>query len=73
MNVPYTTKTGIKIGCRYMEQGKRAPVDDLDMQRIQLALLATPNYISSKRKYERTVALSVAALVATVISAYLWS
>lgn len=70
MNVPYTTKTGIKIGCRYMEQGKRAPIDDLDMQRIQLALLATPNYISSKRKYEWTIALSVAVLVCSVVAIF---
>lgn len=73
MNVPYTTKTGIKIGCRYMEQGRRAPVDDPDMQRIQEALLATPNYISSKRRYEWTIAFSISVLVITVISAYLWS
>lgn len=71
MNVPYTTKTGIKIGCRYMEQGKRAPIDDLDMQKIQLALLATPNYIKSKRKYEWTIALSTLVFVSTFVVIFL--
>ena len=71
MNVPYTTKTGIKIGCRYMENGRIAPLDDRDMQHIQEALLATPNYIASKRRYEWTIAFSVAVLVITVVGAFL--
>jgi hypothetical protein len=71
MQVPYTTKTGIKIGVRYMEQGKRDPIDDKDMQYLQEALLATPDYISSKRKYELTLALSMFSLVATVVAIFL--
>lgn len=71
MNVPYTTKTGIKIGCRYREYGTVMPIEDRDMQRIQEALLATPNYIRSKRVYEWTVALSAMVLVGTVVCAFL--
>jgi hypothetical protein len=73
MNVPYTTSTGIQIGIRYMEQGKRAPIDDPDMQYLQMALLATPNYISSKRRYEWTIAFSATALIATVVVIFLSS
>lgn len=73
MNVPYTTSTGIQIGIRYMEQGKRAPIDDPDMQYLQMALLATPSYITSKRKYEWTIALSATALIATVVVIFLSS
>lgn len=73
MNVPYTTSTGIKIGCRYMENGRVAPLEDRDMQRIQEALLATPNYIKTKHRYELTIALSAMALVGTVVCAFLFS
>lgn len=71
MNVPYTTSTGIKIGIRYLERSKVAPIDDPDMQYLQEALLATPNYISSKRKYQLTLALSWFVLVATIVAIYL--
>lgn len=66
MNVPYTTKTGIKIGCRYGEQGSIAPLTDPDMQFIQEALLATPEYIKSKQRYNLVMLIStaVAAFVA---------
>ena len=73
MNVPYTTSTGIKIGSRYMENGRVSPLDDPDMQRIQLALLATPNYLKTKRRYELTIALSAMTLVLTFVGAYWFS
>lgn len=73
MNTPYTTSTGIKIGLRYMEQGKRAPIDDPDMQYLQLALLATPNYIKSKRLYERVLVASIITLVFALVGSFVGS
>lgn len=73
MNVPYTTSTGIKIGIRYMEQGKRASIDDPDMQYLQEALLATPNYIASKHRHQLTVALSTLVALFTVFGMLLFS
>jgi hypothetical protein len=73
MNVPYTTSTGIKIGIRYMENGKVSPLDDPDMQYLQEALLATPNYINSKRRYQLTVALSMLVGIFTVFGIFLFS
>jgi hypothetical protein len=73
MNVPYTTSTGIKIGVRYMENGKVASIDDPDMQYLQEALLATPNYITSKKRHQLTIALSTLALVFTVFGMVLFN
>jgi hypothetical protein len=73
MNVPYTTSTGIQIGVRYLERSKVAPIDDPDMQYLQEALLATPNYINSKRRYQLTVALSMLVGIFTVFSIFLFS
>lgn len=70
MNVPYTTTTGIKIGCRYMEQGKVAPVDDPDMLFLQEALLATPNYISTKRFHNIVMAISTVVFTSVIVFAY---
>jgi hypothetical protein len=39
MNVPYTTKTGLKIGLRYQENGIRMPIDDPDMLLLQTMLI----------------------------------
>lgn len=33
--IPYTTSTGIKIGCRWNESPKPMPIDDPDMELIQ--------------------------------------
>jgi hypothetical protein len=49
MNVPYTTKTGLKIGSRYLEKGTNIPIDDPDMLFLQEALLSTPQYRKSRR------------------------
>jgi len=54
-----------------LERSKVAPIDDPDMQYLQEALLATPNYISSKRKYKLTLALSWFVLVSTIVATYL--
>lgn len=39
MNTPYTTSTGVKIGSRYNESPKPQMIDDMDMLRLQRALI----------------------------------
>jgi hypothetical protein len=39
MNTPYTTKSGLKIGSRYCENGITMPIDDKDMLLLQTALI----------------------------------
>lgn len=34
-HVPYTTKTGVRIGSRFNESPKPMPIDDPDMELIQ--------------------------------------
>jgi hypothetical protein len=73
MQVPYTTSTGIQIGVRYLERSKVAPIDDPDMLLLQEALLATPNYISTKRLHNRVMAVSYSALMFLILFTYLLS
>jgi len=63
MQVPYTTSTGVKIGSRYIERSKIADLDDPDMLLLQEALLATPNYISTRRLHNIVMTCSIAAFV----------
>ena len=63
MNVPYTTKTGIKIGSRYQENGNRTQIDDPDMLFLQEALLSTPQYRKAKRIERLTIKVSLCVLV----------
>lgn len=71
MNVPYTTSTGIKIGCRYMENGRVSPIDDPDMLFLQEALLATPGYISARRLHNIVMSFSSFTFACVVLFAYL--
>jgi hypothetical protein len=73
MQTPYTTSTGIQIGIRYLERSKVAPVDDPDMLFLQEALLATPNYISTRRLHNRVMAISYVTFVGIVFFAYIVS
>jgi hypothetical protein len=69
MQVPYTTSTGLQMGVRYLERYKPADLDDPDMLRLQEALLATPNYISTKRLHNIVMACSFATFVFVLIVA----
>jgi hypothetical protein len=69
MQVPYTTSTGIQIGIRYLERSKIAEIDDPDMIVLQEALLATPNYISTRRLHNIVMCLSTAVCVGVLILA----
>jgi hypothetical protein len=73
MQTPYTTSTGIQIGVRYLERGTVAPIDDPDMLLLQEALLATPNYISTKRLHNRVMAISYSTGIFLIVFAYLVS
>ena len=73
MQTPYTTSTGIQIGIRYLERSVVAPIDDPDMLLLQEALLATPNYISTKRLHNRVMAVSYSTLIALIVFTYLIS
>jgi hypothetical protein len=73
MQTPYTTSTGIQIGIRYLERSVVAPIDDPDMVLLQEALLATPNYISTKRLHNRVMAVSYSTLIFLIVFTYLIS
>ena len=72
MNVPYTTKTGIKMGSRYQEDGNRTRIDDPDMLFLQEALLSTPQYRRAKRIEALTMRVSMAVFVFAVFYGFLF-
>jgi hypothetical protein len=72
MNVPLTTKTGIKMGSRYLENGNRTQIDDPDMLFLQEALLSTPQYRRAKRIEAWVIRLSVAGLVFIAFYSFLF-
>ena len=72
MTVPYTTKTGIKMGSRYQEDGNRTRIDDPDMLFLQEALLSTPQYRKAKRIEAWVIRLSVAGLVFIAFYSFLF-
>ena len=49
---PYTTSTGVQIGCRYNESPKPMPIDDEDMIYIQTLFIHTPKW-HRQRNLER--------------------
>jgi hypothetical protein len=69
MQVPYTTSTGIQIGIRYIERSKVAELNDPDMLRLQEALLATPDYISTRRLNNIVMCISTAVFVGVLVIA----
>ena len=72
MNVPLTTKTGIKMGSRYLENGNTMPIEDPDMLFLQEALLSTPQYRRAKRIEAWVIRLSVAGLVFIAFYSFLF-
>lgn len=69
---PYTTKTGIQIGCRYQENGITMAIDDPDMIYLQEALLATPEYARNKRMYNLITVLSTFVAAFAVFGYFLF-
>ena len=72
MNVPYTTKTGIKIGSRYQENGNRTQIDDPDMLFLQEALLSTPQYRRAKRIEALIIRFSMAVFIFAIFYGFLF-
>ena len=72
MNVPYTTKTGIKIGSRYQENGNRTEIDDPDMLFLQEALLSTPQYRRAKRIEALIIRFSMAVFIFAIFYGFLF-
>jgi hypothetical protein len=60
--VPYTTSTGIKIGCRYNESPKPMPIDDEDMIYIQSLFIFPPEW-HRQRNLERMVLIGCTGFV----------
>ena len=68
MNIPYTTKTGVKIGIYY--QKPRYIEEDLDMLRLQSYLIYDPARL--KRQYwinKFVIGLSLIVLAILVVQA----
>jgi len=72
MTVPYTTKTGIKMGSRYQENGNRTQIDDPDMLFLQEALLSTPQYRRAKRIEALIIRFSMAVFIFAIFYGFLF-
>jgi hypothetical protein len=59
---PYTTSTGVQIGCRYNESPKPMPIDDEDMIYIQSLFIHTPEW-HRQRNIERLVLIGCTGFV----------
>jgi hypothetical protein len=62
---PYTTSTGLQIGCRYNESPKPMPIDDEDMIYIQSLLIFPPEW-HRQRNLER-----ITLIVSTGLAVFL--
>jgi hypothetical protein len=72
MHTPYTTKSGLKIGSRYQENGNTQPIDDLDMLRLQDALILTPKQKKEKKIEIVLVKISFVVFVAILFSPFIF-
>lgn len=59
---PYTTSTGVQIGCRYKESPKPMPIDDEDMIYIQSLFIHPPEW-HRQRNVERLVLIGCTGFV----------
>lgn len=67
MNVPYTTKTGLKIGSRYAEtQLKPMVIEDADMLLIQKALIYSPRLVKAEKTESLLVVVSFICFVSII-------
>ena len=67
---PYTTSTGVQIGCRYNESPKPMPIDDEDMIYIQSLLIHPPEW-HRQRNLERLTLIVSTGLAVFVGIAFL--
>ena len=68
--VPYTTSTGIKIGCRYNESPKPMPIEDEDMIYIQSLFVHGPEW-HRQRNIERLTLIVCTWFVIIICAAFL--
>jgi len=61
--VPYTTKTGIQIGCRYNESPKPMPIEDEDMVYIQSLFIHPPEWHRQRNVERLTLIVCTSAVV----------
>jgi hypothetical protein len=62
MNTPYTTKSGLKIGSRFRENGNTMPIEDKDMLLLQEALIC-PNAKKQEVKDDLLVKICITAIL----------
>ena len=67
---PYTTSTGVQIGCRYNESPKPMPIDDTDMIYIQTLFIHPPKW-HRQRNLERMTLIACTGFVVFVALAFL--
>jgi hypothetical protein len=67
---PYTTSTGVQIGCRYNESPKPMPIDDEDMIYIQSLFIFSPEW-HRQRNLERLTLIVCTGLAIFVMVAFL--
>jgi hypothetical protein len=68
--VPYTTSTGVQIGCRYNESPKPMPIEDEDMLYIQSLFIHSPEW-HRQRNVERLTVIVCTAFVIGICTAFL--
>lgn len=66
---PYTTSTGIKMGCRWNESPKPMVIDDPDMERVQSWLICDEKW-HKDRSLER-IAYAMSGFVALIVICFL--
>ena len=68
-NIPYTTRTGVKIGSRWNESPKPMPIEDRDMILIQGWFICKPEWhrARSKERIVYGVSTALALIVAIVM------
>lgn len=69
-NIPYTTRTGVKIGSRWNESPKPMPIEDRDMITIQGWFICKPQWHKA-RSMERTVMI-VCTTLAIIFMLAMW-
>ena len=69
-NVPYTTKTGVRMGIRYNESPKPMPIDDSDMIAIQGWFICDKGW--HKQRTIETIAMRVSAGVLLLVILGMW-
>ena len=69
-NVPYTTKTGVRMGIRYNESPKPMPIDDSDMIAIQGWFICDKGW--HKQRTIETIVLRISGGVLLLVILGMW-